>query len=131
MAWPYHFITLTDAQINARRQALDRAGLIAQLSALVPIIILIAVRFGRWVAGTAVKSDYGAVPRSPLRKAERSGKGAKVMKAWGRLSWWMGEEVIAGWGERRFWIAGVGWWCWLIVLCVRGTGDGKLFHFSL
>ncbi|EHK99737.1 putative Ferric reduction oxidase 8, mitochondrial [Glarea lozoyensis 74030] len=31
--------------------------------------------------------------------------------------------MVAGWGERKFWIAGLGWWAWLITLCVVGTGD--------
>jgi hypothetical protein len=126
MAWPYHFVTLTDAQVNARRQALDRAGLTAHLSVLVPILVLVVVRFGQWIAGKSVKSDYGAIPGSPLRKAERSGNGGKVLRVWRRASWWLEEEVLTGWGERKFWLAGVTWWCWLIVVCVRGTGDGKL-----
>jgi hypothetical protein len=126
MAWPYHFVTLTDAQVNARRQALDRAGLTAHSSALVPVLILVVLRIGRWIAAKSVKSDYGAIPGSPLRKANRLGKGAKVSRVWRRVSWWMDEEVLSGWGKRRYWIAGFTWWTWLIVVCVTGTGHGEL-----
>jgi hypothetical protein len=125
MAWPYRFVTLDDDQVKARRIALDRAGLVAHLSVLVPLVLLLVVRLGRWLVRKSVKTDYDAVPGSPIRKAARLERGVKVSKAWGRVSWWLNEEVWAGWGERKFWIAGLVWWSWLIVLCVVGTGDGK------
>ena len=128
MAWPYHFVKLSDDQVDARRICLDRAGLVAHLSVLAPIYILLLVRFGKWVAGRSKKSDYDVVPGSPMRKAARLERGSGFSRTWRRVSWWMGEEIVYGWGERKFWIAGVAWWVWLIVVCVTGTGDGKLIH---
>ncbi|EPE35864.1 Ferredoxin reductase-like, C-terminal NADP-linked [Glarea lozoyensis ATCC 20868] len=110
-------------EIKARRIALDRAGLVAHFSVLVPLVVLLILRFGKWIVRRSVKNDYDAVPGSPIRKAARLETGVKVSRTWGRVSWWLDEEMVAGWGERKFWIAGLGWWAWLITLCVVGTGD--------
>lgn len=129
MTWSYRIFTPTEAQLKARRISLDEAGRLAQFSVLLPVFVLLAVRFGKWIVQRVGKTNYDVIPGSPIRKADGVGTGARIAKVLGRVSWWMDEEVVKGWGDRKFWIAGGGWWGWLVFLCVWGTGDGKFIFF--
>jgi hypothetical protein len=130
MGWPYHFLELTPAEQHERRLSLNRHSLYAQLSALLPVIIFLLVRLGRWVSRKAGnRVAYNAVPNSPAVKRERT----TVLGTWSAtirlVAWWLGDEVrFAGqdWGRRDEVIFGTLWTIWLLFLCVIGTGEGRL-----
>ncbi|KAI2631186.1 ferric reductase like transmembrane component [Xylaria nigripes] len=135
MGWPYQFLNLDTAQLEARRHKLDRYGLIAQLSALVPVALFLLYRLVAWgvarVTGSA-RGSYAAVPSSPVSKQERS----SLVGSWAtrarRVAWWFGDDVVLlgrNWGPRDQIIAGVGWGIWLFVLCVVDTGNDYI-HLS-
>ena len=110
---------------------LDRYGVFAQLSALVPIAVILLFRLGIWVLSERRRQqDYAAVPTSPGLKRERlSGSGA-LLRRWRRLEWWLESDVGGGWGVRGRWIAGLAWGAWLLFLSVHRTGDGRSFYVS-
>ncbi|KAI0401420.1 ferric reductase like transmembrane component [Xylaria palmicola] len=128
MGWPYQFVDLDTAQKQARRRALDRYGLIAQLSTLLPVALVLLYRLARWVGARAAGSrrgTYAAVPGSPTSKRQRS----NVLGSWSararKVGWWFGDDVVFlgwNWGPRDQIVAGVVWTIWLLVLCVVDTG---------
>ncbi|KAI1812190.1 ferric reductase like transmembrane component [Poronia punctata] len=134
MSWPYQFIDLDDEQKQERRHTLDRYGLIAQLSVLVPIGLVLLYRLIKWTLAKASGSrsgrgTYSAVPGSPTLKHRRL-KPTGSWKTRGRkLAWWLGDDfVVFGWnlGSRDTVIGGAIWTVWLLVLCVLETGDDYL-----
>lgn len=127
MTWPYRiYFNHSDSDKEQRRLLLDRYGLYAQLSILIPIILYNLYRLAVWVYSERQRSkvDYSAVPSSPTLKKRRESKRA----VWGRkrrsVVWWLRGEVARGWGERGHWIAAGVWGAWLGFLCVHRTGDG-------
>lgn len=103
--WNYHFVDLSEAEKHARRQTLNRYALYAQLSALVPVALVLLHRLVKWVAVTreSRNGDYAAVPSSPVLKVRRHSS----LGAWSsrsrRARWWLGEDVVVagmGWGQR-------------------------------
>ena len=145
MGWPYQFVDLSDSEKALRRQALDRYAFFAQISALLPVLIVLAFRVNllaaRW-AGDRSKGSYDAVPNSPALKSQRrSGLGALSTHV-RQLRWWLGDDIVLFgqvWGQRDEWIVGSLWAIWLSLLCVLGTGSGTatlriyplLFYLSL
>ena len=136
MSWPYQFLDLTTAQKQARRHALDRYGLIAQLSALVPVALFLLYRLASWGIVRATGSDrgnYTAVPNSPVLKRQRlSAVGSWTTRA-RKVAWWFGNDVVFlrwNWGPRDQIILGAVWTVWLLVLCVVGTGNGEIITFQ-
>ncbi|KAL2268378.1 hypothetical protein VTJ83DRAFT_3224 [Remersonia thermophila] len=131
MAWPnYHFVDLNKAEKQVRRAAINRYALYAQLSALVPIAIIVAYRLVRRAAASRrSRGDYAAVPSSPVLKQRRdSGLGSWASRA-RSLRWWLGEDVVVldtVLGQRDQWLIGLAWTAWLLVLCVLETGDDYL-----
>jgi hypothetical protein len=126
MAWPYHFLDLSEEEKQLRRELLDRYGVYAQLSALVPILAFQLYRLWIWVYSERQRSKvaYSKVPSSPIAKhAKRSSSGV-VMKKWRGLVWWLEGEVGKRWGLRGHWIAAGAWTTWLLFLCVHRTGHG-------
>jgi hypothetical protein len=131
MAWPpYRFLTPSDAEKAARREALDLYAGYAQFSAVLPALVFLLFRVGRYLVERSRRraGSYDAIPHSPSLKTRRmsnlGGWETRVRKA----RWWLGDQVVIGgqsWGEREQWIFGAGWFCWLLVLCVVGTGDGE------
>ncbi|KAI1427711.1 ferric reductase like transmembrane component [Xylaria sp. FL1777] len=129
MGWPYQFVDLDAEQLQARRHALDRYGLIAQLSTLVPVALFLLYRLVAWGIVKLTGSDrgrYAAVPDSPTLKRQR----LSVVGSWrtgaGKVAWWFGDDVVFlgwNWGPRDQIIAGAVWTIWLLVLCVVGTGN--------
>jgi hypothetical protein len=104
MAWPtgnYRFLDLSQADKQARRQTLERYALYAQLSALVPVALVLLYRAAWWAARSrllrAPKGDYyDAIPSSPvLKQRQSSNVGAWGVRA-GRARWWLGGEVMLG-----------------------------------
>lgn len=129
MAWPYKIILeLTEEQKHSRRVLLDRYGIYAQLSALIPILCYQLYRLAIWVAFARQRSKvrYSEVPSSPISKHGRDSKTGELVTRWRAVKWWLGGELAEGWGIRGQWIAGVVWAGWLLFLCGKETGDGML-----
>lgn len=127
MAWPYHLVDLTDDEKLERRELLDRYGVYAQLSALIPILGYQLYRLGVWVYSERQRSkvDYSEVPTSPGLKRRRHSTTGTVVRKWRSVRWWLEGEVAPGWGVRGRLVAGGLWVTWLLFLCVHKTGDGK------
>jgi hypothetical protein len=63
---------------------------------------------------------------SPIRKKYKQTKPGSIASKGRIIEWWLGDEVVSGWGSRGHWIAGISWAAWLLFLCVHETGHGKL-----
>ncbi|ETS76287.1 hypothetical protein PFICI_11674 [Pestalotiopsis fici W106-1] len=135
MAWPYEFLELTKAEKQERRLSLDRHAGYSQLSALVPVVIFLLVRFASWVSLkiSARNQKYDQVPGSPVSKYKRSNESSTSPAATLRkTTWWLGDDVVfAGqnWGRRDTLIFGSVYTVWLLFLCVQGTGR-DYFHLT-
>jgi len=127
MEWPYHFVDLTQEQNHDRRKLIDRYGIYSQLSALIPIALYQLYRLAGWVHRERQRSKivYTAVPSSPDLKKRRTSRLGKVRTQWRSFVWWLGGEIVTGYGKRGHWIATVIWLCWLLFLSIHRTGDGK------
>jgi len=140
MAWPYKFVALDPDGVALRRASLDRHAAYAQYSALLPLALFLVLRAGRWgarrIAGAGRRGGAGAydsIPDSPALKSRRQSALGTWEASRRRGLWWLGDEIVIrgeSWGERGQWAFGLGWFTWLIVLCVVGTGDGKSVFFS-
>ncbi|KAI0475088.1 ferric reductase like transmembrane component [Xylariaceae sp. FL0804] len=134
MAWPYQFLELNDAEKHVRRQSLDRHALYAQLSALLPVAVFLALRLGTWLlkkwpSPQQQRGAYSAVPDSPMLKEQRLSPAGSWESRARRAAWWLGDDVVLfgrAWGQRDEMIAGVAWTVWLLFLCVVGTGHDYL-----
>ncbi|KAI3339649.1 ferric reductase like transmembrane component [Ustulina deusta] len=132
MAWPYQFVDLDTAQLQARRHTLDRYGLIAQLSTLVPVALFLLYRLVAWgiarVTGSG-RGKYAAVPDSPALKQQRLSVVGSLSAGARKVAWWFGDDVVFlgwNWGPRDQIIGGAVWTIWLLVLCVVDTGNDYL-----
>ncbi len=132
MAWPYQFVDLDTAQLQARRHTLDRYGLIAQLSTLVPVALFLLYRLVAWgiarVTGSG-RGKYAAVPDSPALKQQRLSVVGSLSAGARKVAWWFGDDVVFlgwNWGPRDQIIGGAVWTIWLLVLCVVDTGNGEI-----
>lgn len=134
MSWPWEIYALDAAEKEARRHSLDRYAAYAQLSALVPIAIVVLYRLGSWSIkrfSSPREVDYLAVPTSPALKQTRESKVGSWAGAARKVAWWLGEDVVflgVNWGQRDQILAGVGWTVWLVFLCIIGTGKGESAH---
>jgi hypothetical protein len=136
MSWPYHFVDLTQEEIIRRRILLDRYGVYAQLSALVPVLAYQLYRLGVWVSSQRkrVEVGYSEVPStsgSPVQKQKRLSTSGGLARRWRSALWWLEGEVYPGWGLRGHWIAGLTWALWLLFLSVHKTGVGKFLRFLI
>ncbi|KAK4203511.1 putative ferric reductase transmembrane component [Triangularia verruculosa] len=130
----YRFVEgLTAAEKLARRQALDNYGLAAQLSDLLPVVLILLYRLTRWVVRERAEGsgggEYAAVPSSAVMKRRRE----EGVRSWGarrrRMQWWLGEDVVVRghvYGQRDEWIVGTVWFLWLVLLSVMDTGEDYL-----
>lgn len=129
MAWPYQIIfSFTEAEKLQRRDLLERYGLYAQLSALIPILAWNLYRLGIWFFSEQKSGsktiDYSEVPSSPTLKRHSTSRQGSLVTKWRSIVWWLEGELAPGWGLRGQWIAGVSWTTWLLFLCVHQTGVG-------
>jgi hypothetical protein len=133
MDWPYHFVTLSEAQRHERRILLDRYGLYAQLSGfLVPVTLFLLLKLAHRILRKASDRSvaYDAVPTSPGVKHQRINPTNSLSARLRRALWWLGGDVgFAGQnlGRRDELISGGVWTTWLLFLCVNETGSGMLF----
>ena len=126
----YHFIDLTDAEKVARRETLGKYGLIAQLSALGPLILLLLFRLGKWAteSGNSRKEKYSSIPSSPILKRKRSDGSGQRNFLIRKAKWWLGEDVVGfglHMGQRDQWLVGTVWLSWLLILGFLETGEGE------
>lgn len=132
MGWPYEFVTLDTAQLQARRRMLDRYGLIAQFSVLVPVALVLLYRLASWSVARLTGSSrgtYSAVPNSPTSKQHRLSTVGSWSATVRKVAWWFGDDVVVlgwNWGPRDQIFVGVVWTIWLLVLCVLETGNDYL-----
>ncbi|KAE8445606.1 hypothetical protein EG329_013240 [Mollisiaceae sp. DMI_Dod_QoI] len=128
MGWPYHLLDLTHDEKHQRRLALDRYGVYAQLSALIPILAYQLYRLAAWVYSERLraKARYSAVPSSPSLKHDRTSTAETALSRWRAFVWWLEGEVAPNWGLRIHWLAGGFWMAWLLFLCVHETGPDYL-----
>jgi hypothetical protein len=135
MQWPYQFLHLDPAGQHARRVVLDRYGLYAQLSPLLPIALFIAWQLcERFATKTKEeKVSYDAIPASPsakpgrLRHRKGNSTASRFSRKTRQILWWLGTDVeFAGQsgGQRGQLIFGGLWTAWLMFLCVNETGNG-------
>ncbi|KAM3462887.1 hypothetical protein MY5147_006999 [Beauveria neobassiana] len=140
MGWPYEFVKLTPEEKHARRDVLDRYGLIAHCSALAPILVFGLIQLVRltyrYATGTLRGADgqgtYAEIPNSPAFKAQEHTAASKFQTAWAKFRWWMGDEFrLAGtsWGRKEEWAVGLFWTAWLLLLCFLETGK-DYFHLT-
>ncbi|KAL9610686.1 MAG: hypothetical protein Q9167_004634 [Letrouitia subvulpina] len=135
----YHFVSLDQEQLLRRRELLDGYGQFAQLSALVPLFTIILLRFFIFLEEKYSFSDLRKSRKehaSPVvtRFAETAAAARKQgwsEVVWGRVQWWLDDEVVSGWGTWREWVVGGSWAVWLMVLAMRDTGDGMSDFISL
>jgi len=126
MGWPYHLLDLTKEEKHERRLLLDRYGVYAQLSALIPVLAYQLYRLGFWVYSERQRSKvrYSAVPSSPTLKRTRKSTSGVLVRKWRTTIWWLESEVAVGWGLRGQWVAAGCWVSWLLFLCAHKTGEG-------
>jgi hypothetical protein len=96
MTWPnYHFIDLSTAEKQVRRQTLDKYGLLAQLSALIPVVVILVYRLAKRIADSrGSNGDYAAVPSSPVLKERRNSTAGRWSARSRKAQWWLGEDVV-------------------------------------
>jgi len=115
MGWPYHFVTLTPAQIEERRKLLDQAGYYAYLT---PVIVLASIYILRQLFFS--QPNKVAVPTG---KPQVPGL-LTVQKR--RLTWWLNEPLTPEFGARKVHFIGLGYAAFLLFLVFRKTGDDYL-----
>ncbi|KAK4554865.1 hypothetical protein LTR86_008013 [Recurvomyces mirabilis] len=137
MGWPYRFLpNLTEEQKDIRRILLDTYAFRAQLSVLVPLLLLQLYFLVSWIVRRQFRGGKDDVPSSPRGKESR-GSSARwlrdVENAMARARWWGGEEVEGlglRIGGRKGEVLGASVWMgWLLVLCIVQTGD-DYFHLT-
>lgn len=128
----YHFVDLTDDQKQQRRDRLDWYGLFAQISVLVPLLVVQSFALATWLRRRfAQQSSPEQTPSSPYAKSRRMDSrfdAKEAAKRWSTFLWWCGESCqIAGFhlGTKGELLGATGWMAWLLILTFLQTGDGK------
>ena len=102
LSWPWHFVSVSAAEKQQRRELLDFRGYVAQCSVLV---VVLAIRVYQNYAQDA------DVVRQRSRHRQRS--------------WW-DLPPLQGWTEmRRQYLISLVWLGWLLSLSAWKTGDGR------
>jgi len=102
-SWPWHFVAVSDAEKQQRRELLTLRGYYAQLS------IVIAIGLFRLVIASS--SSYH-------RREKPTGRS--------RYKSWLDEPLFNGWFEtRRQYLICPIWLVWLLSLSAWNTGDGE------
>ncbi|KAL2163470.1 hypothetical protein VTH06DRAFT_5528 [Thermothelomyces fergusii] len=126
----YHFIDLSPDEKLARRQTLNKYALYAQVSALIPVAVILLSRLvGRALSAGLSRRQYAAVPSSPVQKQQRTSRAGTWTARARRARWWLGEDVVLFGmvlGQRDQWLVGALWLTWLLLLCVLRTGEDYL-----
>ncbi|KAK0280456.1 hypothetical protein LTR91_001332 [Friedmanniomyces endolithicus] len=134
MGWLYHFLDLSTEQRQQRRQSLDHHGNIAQVSILVPLLLLQChFFFAVWLHTRWRNQNDLEVPSSPRVKGERSFRkttsAKRITAIWRRLQWWCGGPCSilgAHLGTNGELVVAGLWTGWLTLLCLLQTGHDYL-----
>lgn len=130
MGFFYSFVSPNAQQLERRRQLLDRYGQIAQLSALVPLLLIYISFFLRSFLNKSSISFFGSgrkAHQSPRVSTFRASTVGSWKVKWRHLNWALDDEMLqgwGGWGTRREWVIAGAWALWLLVLVVKDTADG-------
>jgi hypothetical protein len=131
MAWPYRFLTLSKEEVQVRRESLDAHACFAQITALLPILLIPLARLlivlAQRIAGG--RGGYNALPASPSRKAKRQTASGASSLTLRKVTWWLESDFVflgQSRGQRDQWVFGGLWFGWLLTMCIVGTGDGEL-----
>ncbi|PYH95003.1 rerric reductase like transmembrane component [Aspergillus ellipticus CBS 707.79] len=112
LSWPWHFVTVSDAEKQQRRELLDLRGLYAQGSILVALVL---VRLYNASSSAAPETEKPAERRSRRKPVKKS---------------WLDSPPVAGWFEtRRQYILCLLWLGWLLGLSIWNSGEDYL-HFT-
>ncbi|KAL5337651.1 rerric reductase like transmembrane component [Aspergillus crustosus] len=106
-SWPWHFVSVTDAEKEHRRELLNLRGYYAQLSIIFAVILyrLYVTYFSQ-----------GQPQKKPVRGSRKKS--------------WLDTPISEGWFEtRRQYLVCFVWLGWLLGLSVWNTGDDYL-HFT-
>ena len=126
----YSFVSPDAQQLERRRQLLDRYGQIAQLSALVPLLLIYISFFLRYLLNRYAISFFGRgqkAHQSPRVSTFRAPTAGSWKVKWRRFNWALDDEVLRGWdgwGTRREWAFAGGWTLWLLLLVFKDTTNG-------
>ena len=102
LSWPWHFVSVSAAEKQQRRELLDFRGYVAQCSVLV---VVLAIRVYQNYA-----QDADAVRQRSRHRQQ---------------SWW-DLPPLQGWTEtRRQYLISLVWLGWLLSLSAWKTGDGR------
>ncbi|KAJ5754096.1 uncharacterized protein N7511_008249 [Penicillium nucicola] len=126
MEWPYQFLHLDEAGRQERRAILDRYGLYGQLSAFIPITLVLIFRLTRKILNKTLGKNpsYDAVPTSPSTKPPKRTIAFSLTQKLRRWLWWLENDIeIAGqrWSRVDQLIFGGMWTAWLMFLCLNQT----------
>jgi hypothetical protein len=125
----YSFVNLTAEQVHARRRFLDQYALIAQLSVFAVLASIQLYRLLSWLTRRCGESDEEQTPSSPYLKAEiendKTSWKSRARLYSAKVRWWIGDEVVEGWGRKGEWVFGTLWMLWLLTLCIKDTGEGR------
>ncbi|KAA8644687.1 putative metalloreductase Fre8 [Aspergillus tanneri] len=106
LTWPWHFVSVSPAEKQHRRELLDLRGYYAQGSVLLVIVL------------TRLYKVYSESTKSADRPNNRRSRRPKS---------WLDSPPLAGWVEtRRQYIFSLIWLGWLLSLSVWNTGDDYL-----
>lgn len=124
----YSFINLTKEQVHDRRVLLDRYALIAQWSVVVLLFAFQLHHLLSWLSRRCGQNDEEETPSSPYLKAEaennKTSSIRSIQRRVAKVSWYLGDEIIAGFGTKAEWLYGALWTIWLLTLCIMDTGNG-------
>lgn len=128
MGFPYHFVTLDDEQDLRRRQLLDGYGRFAQFSILLlPLIYQLCLGMRLlisriWTSKPQAAKEHQSPVVSGFKQPAR-GHSAILLA---RSRWFLGGEIVEGWGTRQEWLIAGLWAMWLLVLVFKDTDDDYL-----
>ena len=130
MKWPFHFLDLSKEEKVQRRHLLDWYGALAQVSILVPLLVLQLYFLVVWLRRRLQNQADIEVPSSPQSKHLKSrgllsAHGLGVVSR--RVAWWLGDPASVfgiDLGTKGEVIAATAWTLWLLALCFVQTGGG-------
>ena len=105
LTWPWHFVTVSPAEKQQRRELLNIRGYYAQGSVLLVIAIV------------RLYHVYSERTKGAVKPNNRRARKPKS---------WLDSPPFAGWTEtRKQHIVSLLWLVWLVSLSIWNTGDGK------
>ena len=129
MAFPYHFVSLTEDQNERRRYLLDSYGQFAQLSVLLlPLIYQLSLGVSLLLKRLGRSSGYQSLKehQSPVVNRTQGKRSIPISWSWRRVSWYLDDEIAPRWETRKEWLMAGLWAAWLLLLVVKDTGDDYL-----